>query len=271
MPDTQLCLGTQLVPAASGGYWLPPRGARCPPATMDRRLQGEHEAGRQPPALGAGVSLRENQKEGVWFGPGVIGGEPAGSGGEGLCSPEFLAGPRVSWEERAGSELASPKGRGEGSGECGTPLAALAGQRRRSKLKAKPRTKGEKERGRQSHGRREGGTGVLSTRVLARGRCLSPPWPPAVGRDSGRHCFSWTQRRRFPNPGFFWRVPEQLMPAGDIKCLEAREGGVVSGSPPGSLVDTGPPQRPPGASPLSTEPWRPAGPFRRWWGFHTPG
>lgn len=118
-----------------------------------------------------------------------LGGGPAGSGGEGLCSPEFLAGPRVSREERVGSEPASPKGRGEGSGECRTPLAALAGQRRRSKLKAKPRTKGEKERREErsvavtrAEGRRHRRS-LYSSPSQGLGACLHPgpqPWGETV-------------------------------------------------------------------------------------------
>lgn len=72
------------------------------------------------------------------------------------------------------------------------------GVKKRSKLKVKPRRKGEK-----GGEERKEGAGVVGGKEgdLARGRSPCPPGSLAAGTDRGRLCFSWTHHRKSPMEG----------------------------------------------------------------------
>lgn len=62
---------------------------------------------------------------------------------------------------------------------------------------------------------------------LARGRVPMSTLPPGCG-DSGRPCFSRTQRRGSGSGGVFWGVPERMVSAGDARLWTTLIPGVVS-------------------------------------------
>lgn len=129
----------------------------------------------------------------------------------------------------AGSGLGSPEGGGvisdftlmnEGLLGVGEREEQIQGKAKKEEKEAEGRNEGHR-RGRE--GRRRG----MFYSSLARGRVPMSTLPPGCG-DSGRPCFSRTQRRGSANGGIFWGVPERMVSAGDARLWTTLIPGVVS-------------------------------------------